>query len=41
VANQAFAAHGYVSMHVGLVTDEPAPIVRSPSARVFRSEGVR
>ncbi len=40
VANQAFATHGYVSMHVGLVIDEPRRVFRSPSARVFRSEDV-
>ncbi len=39
VANQAFANHGYVSMHVGLVSEEPPRVFRCPSSRISPREG--
>lgn len=33
-ATKAYAIVGYVPLHVGLVSDEPAPVVRIPSPHV-------
>jgi hypothetical protein len=38
VADRAYARFGYVPIYVGLVTDEPLPIIRIPSPRFLRPE---
>jgi len=35
VAGRAYARLGYVPIYVGLVTDQPAPVLRVPSPRVL------
>jgi hypothetical protein len=39
VALRAYERHGYVPIYVGLVTDEPPPVIRLPSPRLVRREG--
>ena len=36
VALDAYAGHGYVPVHVGLVSTEPPPLVRLPTPRVVQ-----
>jgi len=38
VAGRAYARYGYVPIYVSLVTDEPLPPVRPPSARLLQLE---
>ena len=33
-AMEAYTKHGYVPIHVGLVTDQPQPLIRIPSPRL-------
>jgi len=40
VAKQAYARAGYVSIYVGLVTNEPPRPVRIPSPRLFPGRGL-
>ncbi|MBI4606454.1 MAG: hypothetical protein HY721_31195 [Planctomycetes bacterium] len=41
VALRAYAKCGYVALHVGLVSDSPAPPLRLPSPRVWVGGGSR
>ena len=36
VALDAFASHGYVPIHVGLVSTDPPPLVRVPTPRTIQ-----
>ena len=38
VAGRAYARFGYVPIYVGLVTDQPQPLIRIPSPRLLRPE---
>ena len=38
LAREVWAKHGYVPIHIGLVTTDPPPVVRAPSPRVVRSD---
>jgi hypothetical protein len=40
VAQQAYARAGYVTIYVGLVTDEPLPPVRIPSPKLLVGRGL-